>query len=109
MKKTKDKLEKNVEELEEAYEEMSSASVVGKFDKEQKQWNEEKRKLIEERDRAIGAAKLATKTLMETMDDFQGQIKSQQKLQKIVTEIIGTKSNSKIPPCVSITRISSPL
>lgn len=95
-------LEKDVSELEEGYQEMSQGSINKTRGKEDREWIEEKKKLTQERDRAIDAAKLATKTLMETMDDFQGQIKSQQKLQKIVAEIISTKSNPKIPPCVSI-------
>lgn len=102
MQKQKKKLEKEVVQLEEAYEEHSSVSFQQRLDQEQKQWSEEKQKLIRERDRAIDAAKLATKTLMETMDDFQGQIKSQQKLQKIVTDMISSKSQSRLPPCVSI-------
>ncbi|KAK9739375.1 hypothetical protein QE152_g9070 [Popillia japonica] len=100
IQKQKMALEKDVSELEESYQEMSQGSINKTRGKEDREWIEEKKKLTQERDRAIDAAKLATKTLMETMDDFQGQIKSQQKLQKIVAEIISTKSNPKIPPCI---------
>ncbi|GJQ71551.1 hypothetical protein Trydic_g11259 [Trypoxylus dichotomus] len=96
MQKKKKRIEKDVESLEKAYQEISSISELDRLDKEQKMWDEEKKKLTAERDRAIDAAKMATKTLMETMDDFQGQIKSQQKLQKIVADIISTKSDPRI-------------
>lgn len=89
MRNSKHSLEKRLEDLESLAQTSNEIEIL----------REEKEMLIRERDKAIKSAKLATITLIEAMEDFQVQIKSQQNLQRMVAELMTRKESCK---CVSI-------
>lgn len=99
------RLERQVEEVEKTLQQLCRRCCAGDMEKrhllityleqqvalQQKEWELQKQVMCKEKCRALHAAHFATQKLLETVDDFQNQVETQKRVQRMLAGMLQEK------------------